>query len=97
MRLTGKKIKSFFNAPEGILIFKKNKMVFINCKTCDVNTVETSEEDDDDKKIIQSSLFSIVNVLDDNKEYYIDVVFEIIEFIDAESEQIQLAISGIRY
>ena len=103
MKLKGKELKRFFTSARGVLIERDNMYVFVDCEKGKTNVVikpKSEQIPDEPKIIIFSNVFDAVQTLDDESEYYFDIVFNTVMFekVDQNGKVItELVISGERY
>jgi len=102
MKVNGKTIKQFFTSAKGVLIDRDYMLVFIDCEHDKVNVLPKPKEDqipEMPKTIIYSQVFDAVQTLSDDKDYYIDIVFNNVMFlVETEGKIIvELVITGQRY
>ena len=103
MKLKGKQLKQFFSSAKGVLIERDNMYVFVDCEHGKSNVLikpKSEQIPDEPKKIIFSLVFDAVKSLDDETEYYFDILFNTVVFdrVDQNGKIItELVISGERY
>jgi len=102
MKLTGKQLKQFFTSSKGVLIEKDTMFVFIDCEHGKSNIIIKPRHEqvpDEPKKIIFSLVFDAVQTLEDDKEYYMSVLFNalVIDRVVDGKITTELVIAGERY
>jgi hypothetical protein len=72
-------------------------MVFISYPGMHINEIYGINDHTYENKVIVSGQFDKVSVLEDGKEYIIDVVFNTVVIKEPETQNIVLTIDGLRY
>jgi len=103
MKIKGKNLKEFFTSAKGVFIEKETMYVFIDCEHGKSNVIIKPSNEinrDMNTKVLFSQVFDAVKLLDDEKEYEVDLVFNVLQFITKTKEGkyiTELIISGQRY
>ncbi|MCG2868985.1 MAG: hypothetical protein L7H07_02860 [Candidatus Nanopusillus sp.] len=103
MKLLGKQLKEFFSSKRGVFLDEDDKIIFIDCEHGKSNVIpkpKSEQYPDYVKYILYSDMFDTVKLLDDEKEYEINLVFNflIFEHLDKDGKiDVEMGLSGERY
>jgi len=95
MKIIGSEAKELFNSPKGVVIFDGQTLRFVNCKTMKISYHYDEESKKmGEKKIVIGKNFDLIKMLENDKEYKIEIVGRFIIFRDSQTDELKLVIEG---